>query len=398
MLTRKEPKINQLIKLKYQFAISVPNPNYGKDLNVKHQEHIMIPAVLYALLLVIMAYDSYYFAIFLYQSFKKITIEYSPSVSVIIPVYNNEKIIKKCIQSVLNSHYGIKEIIVVNDGSTDKTRKILDSIPGITVYDIPHSGKAAALNYGITHSSGDIVTLDADTIVNPDTIQVLVGNLKVYSAVAGNVQVLNPKSFLGRAQAVEHVRVAMFRKVALYFNDIDIVPGPIGAFSREIFSKITYGTSIVEDMELTHRLRDKGFTIGYEQDALAYTEMPVNWTSFLRQRFRWMKGNLELVIKKQIPVRKVLTGLVLAFLDIFFVVFCVVHYYYTLILLLFIFESMTMIVGNNREKTHLFVESVFFPVFMLFFDVIFLFSYSAAGICLFKESLSTLLQKNRHHT
>ncbi|MGD2246963.1 MAG: glycosyltransferase [Candidatus Methanofastidiosia archaeon] len=358
----------------------------------------MISAVLYALLLVIMAYDSYYFAIFLYQSFKKITIVYSPPVSVIIPVYNNETTIKKCIQSVLNSHYDIKEIIVVNDGSTDKTRKILDSIPGITVYDIPHSGKAAALNYGITHSSGDIVTLDADTIVNPDTIQVLVRNLKVYSAVAGNVQVLNPKSFLGRAQAIEHVRVAMFRKVAQYFNDIDIVPGPIGAFSREIFSKITYGTSIVEDMELTHHLRDKGFTIGYEQNALAYTEMPVNWTSFLRQRLRWMKGNLELLVKKQIPVKKVLTGLVLAFLDIFFVVFCLVHHYYTLILLLFIFESMTMIVGNHKEKTHLFVESVFFPVFMLFFDVIFLFSYSVAGIYLFKEFLSTLLQKNTHRT
>jgi cellulose synthase/poly-beta-1,6-N-acetylglucosamine synthase-like glycosyltransferase len=358
----------------------------------------MIPAVLYILLFVIMVYDSYYFAIFLYQSFKKITIEYSPSVSVIIPVYNNENTIKKCIQSVFDSNYNIKEIIVVNDGSTDKTKKILDSMDGITVFNIPHSGKGTALNYGITHSSGDIVTLDADTMVNLDTIQVLVRNLKVYHAVAGNVQVLNKEKFLGKAQAIEHVRVAMFRKVAQYFNDIDIVPGPIGAFSREIFSKITYGASIVEDMELTHRLRDKGFTIGYEQNALAYTEMPVNWTSFLRQRFRWMKGNLELLVKKQIPARKVLTGLVLAFLDIFFVIFCLVHYYYTLILLLFIFESMTMIVGNHREKTELFVESVFFPVFMLFFDVIFLFSYSAAGICLFKESLSTLLQKNRHHT
>lgn len=358
----------------------------------------MIPTALYVLLLVIMVYDLYYFAIFIYQSLKKNEIEYSPSVSVIIPVYNNEKTIKKCVQSVLNSHYDIKETIVVNDGSTDKTKQILDSIAGITVYEIPHSGKATALNYGIAHSSGDIVTLDADTVVNPDTIQALVRNLKMYHAVAGNVQVLNKNGFLGRAQAIEHVRVAMFRKVAQYFNDIDIVPGPIGAFSREIFSKITYGASIVEDMELTHHLRDKGFTIGYEQNALAYTEMPASWNSFLKQRFRWMKGNLELLTKKQIPVKKVFTGLLLAFLDLFFVVFCLLNHYYVLILILFMFESMTMIVGNYKEKTHLFAESVFFPVFMLFFDGIFLFSYGASAVYLFKEFLHTLLQKNMPRT
>lgn len=341
---------------------------------------------LYVLLLIIIVYDSYYFGIFLYQSFKKTVIKYSPQISVVVPVYNNELTIEKCIQSILNSDYTIKEIIVVNDGSTDKTKEILDSLTGVTVYHIPHSGKAAALNYGIAHSSHDIVTVDADTVVHEDTVKKLVRNLKVYDAVAGNLHVSTRKGFLGRSQAIEHVRAAMFKKVAQYFDEVDIVPGPIGAFKRHVFSQVQYGTSLVEDMELTQKLREKNFTIGYEQEAKAYTEMPHTWASFLNQRFRWAQGNLKLASKGEIPLRKIIPGYFMACADVLLVVLCVLTHHFLLLFLFFLFESFTMVVGTYKENTNYYAESVLFPVFMIFLDGIFLLSHIHGIISLLKRS------------
>jgi cellulose synthase/poly-beta-1,6-N-acetylglucosamine synthase-like glycosyltransferase len=283
----------------------------------------------------------------------------------------------------------INEVIVVDDGSTDKTKDILHSLTGITVYHIPHAGKAAALNYGITRALYDIVLVDADTIVKKDTIALLVRNLQMYDAVAGNVQVLNRKNFLERAQAVEHVRASMFKRVAQYFDDVDIIPGPIGAFKRDIFTQIRYGISMVEDMELTQKIREKGFSIGYEQMAKVYTRMPGRWVPFLKQRFRWAKGNVQLMVNKDLSLKKVLTGYVLAFLDLFFVAICFVNQYYGVLSLFFLIESLTMVIGNFREKGGCFLESVLFPVFMLFFDGVFLLSHIAGAVSLFRESLNT---------
>ena len=342
----------------------------------------MIQFIILFIFLLVILYDVYYFAIFLYQSFKKTEVEFSPLISVIVPVYNNESTIEECIKSIQNSKYQPKEIIVVNDGSTDNTKDILNTLHGITVYHIPHAGKSAALNYGITHSSHDIVTVDADTVILKDTLTNLVRNLKMYDAVAGNVQVSNRKGFLGRCQAIEHARAAMFKKVAQYFNDIDIIPGPIGAFKREVFSQVEYGTSIVEDMELTQKLK-KEFTIGYEQEAKAYTEMPVSWKSFFNQRFRWAKGNLELLFKGEILFRKILPGYILAFADLFLVSICLWNHSFLILFLFFLFESFTMFMGNLREKTNYYLESALFPVFMLFLDSIFLLTHLYGLISIF---------------
>jgi cellulose synthase/poly-beta-1,6-N-acetylglucosamine synthase-like glycosyltransferase len=334
-----------------------------------------IPDLIGLLFVVLVGYDLSYFTIFLYQSLRNPAGEYSPPISVVIPVYNNESIIGLCIQSVLDSDYALEEVIVVDDGSTDHTWDVLQDLQGITMYSIPHSGKAAALNYGIARSTGDIVTLDADTVVRKDTVRMLVRNLQVYDAVAGNLQVSNGKKFLGRCQAIEHVRVAMFRKVAQYFNDIDIVPGPIGAFRRDVFSRLRYGTSLVEDMELTHYLLKEGFTIGYEQEAKAYTQMPDKWIPFVKQRLRWAKGNLHLLFEGNAPMRKFLTGYGLALADLLLVILCLMYGQYLILMLFLGFESATMVVGTYREGAHLYVESLLFPVFMLFLDSIFLISH-----------------------
>ncbi|MBU6999137.1 MAG: glycosyltransferase family 2 protein [Theionarchaea archaeon] len=344
-----------------------------------------VPDLTVVLLVLIVAYDCYYFVIFLYQSSKKTLLEYTPSCSVIIPVYNDESTIGQCVQSVLDSDYLFEEVIVVNDGSTDGTREVLQNLQGITVYNIPHSGKATALNYGIAHSRGDIVTLDADTYVGRDTVKMLVRNLREYDAVAGNLQVSNVKKFLGRCQAIEHVRVAMFRRVAQYFNEIDIVPGPIGAFRRAVFSRIVYGTSMVEDMELTYNLRHEGFTVGYEQRAKAYTRMPDRWIPFLNQRLRWAKGNLHLLLEGNAPARKFLAGYGLALADLLLVLLCFLYGQYPALLLFLWFESVTMVMGTYKEGANLYAESLAFPIFMLFLDSMFLISHGAGLISILRS-------------
>lgn len=347
----------------------------------------MVEIVLLLLFLMIITYDTYYFVIFLYQSHKKGKIQYNPDVSVVIPVFNNESTIQDCIASILNAHYKIREIIVVDDGSTDDTGPILDSYADerITVYHIPHAGKAAALNYGIERAAAEIVTVDGDTTLLPDTIPNLVRNLKTHDAVAGNLQVSNRKGFLGRCQCIEHVRVAMFRKVSLFFDRIDIVPGPLGAFKKEIFSQLAYGTSTVEDMELTQMLREKGYSIGYEQDAKAYTEMPGTTKQFLNQRLRWAQGNMELASRGVIPVTALLTGYMLAAADMTILMMSLWVNAPGILLFFFIFESCTMIVGTYEEAEPCFIESVFFPIFMLFLDFIYLITHVIAFISLCKS-------------
>ncbi|MBU7043464.1 MAG: glycosyltransferase family 2 protein [Theionarchaea archaeon] len=342
----------------------------------------MMVIITVILFLAVILYDTYYFAIFLYQSTKSCDVTYNPHISVIIPVYNNQSTIKDCIDSVLRSHYDIQEVIVVNDGSIDETSHILDSLhdPRLLIYHISHSGKAAALNYGIERASGDIVTVDADTILTPHTIGNLVRNLKIYDAVAGNVQVSNRTGFLGRCQCIEHIRVAMFRKVSQFFNEIDIVPGPVGAFKKEIFSSLTYGASMVEDMELTRLLKEKGYRIGYEQEAKAYTKMPHTLTHFLTQRLRWARGNLELAGQGTLPLTAVVIGYLLALGDVSILALSIWTHMPEIVLIFFGYESCTMLIGTYREKEPCTIESLFFPVFMLFLDIVFLITYFQAFI------------------
>jgi cellulose synthase/poly-beta-1,6-N-acetylglucosamine synthase-like glycosyltransferase len=255
------------------------------------------------------------------------------------------------------------------------------------VYHIPHAGKAAALNYGIERAVKDIGVVDADTTLASQTIGNVVRNLKIYDAVAGNLQVLNRKGFLGRCQCIEHVRAAMFRKVSQFFDTIDIVPGPVGAFRKEIFSRFTYGSSVVEDMELTHLLRESGYAIGYEQDAKAYTQMPETLNHFLNQRLRWARGNLELVREGRLPLQTLIIGYLLALGDLSILALSIWVNAPEIVLFFFGYESCTMIVGTLRERESCILESVFFPVFMLFLDAIYIITYFQACIQLYKGKI-----------
>ena len=230
------------------------------------------------------------------------------SVAVVVPAYNEETVVLQTVRSLLAcQHPAAFEIIVVDDGSTDKTYALLREAFAaeklVTVVTQENSGKPAALNHGIALTNADIVvTLDADTVFTRDTILRLAAwfaDPKI-GAVAGNAKVGNRINFLTRCQALEYVTSQNLDRRALTLLDsVTVVPGAVGAWRRDVviaaggFSNET----LAEDADLTIRIQRMGYGVAYEDRAVALTEAPDTMRGFLRQRFRWMFGTLQVAWK-----------------------------------------------------------------------------------------------------
>ena len=225
------------------------------------------------------------------------------NVSVIIPAFNEEKVIANCISSILLNSYPEFDIIVVDDGSTDRTYEIVMDIFGgnkkVKVYKTLNRGKSHALNFGINHAGGEIViTLDADTIFKRDTIQKLIRNFydEDVAAVAGNVKVGNRINLLTKCQALEYITSQnLDRRAFNYTNCILVVPGAVGAYRKSVVTELGgfSDQTLTEDTDLTMRILRDGYTILNEPESAGLTEAPENIGSFIRQRYRWVYGTLQ---------------------------------------------------------------------------------------------------------
>ena len=231
-----------------------------------------------------------------------------PAVSVIVPAYNEEKVVGRTIASLLEQDYqGDVEIVVVDDGSPDSTYQVaLDAFGAdarVTVLTKPNGGKASALNHGVARARGQLVIgLDADTLFAPDTIRRLVAPLADprVGAVAGNAKVGNRINLVTRWQAVEYVTSQNLDRRAFALLDcITVVPGAIGAWRRELVVRAGGFTddTLAEDQDLTLAIRRMGFSIAYADDAIAYTEAPDTLRGLAKQRFRWSFGTLQCMWK-----------------------------------------------------------------------------------------------------
>jgi peptidoglycan-N-acetylglucosamine deacetylase len=226
-----------------------------------------------------------------------------PAVTVLIPAYNEEAVIVQTVTSVLLSDLNDIHVIVVDDGSKDRTLELLQSnFGGNKAVQIIHQvnrGKAAALSNALSHAQTDIVvTIDADTEIEPDAIRRLLRHFSDPSvaAVAGNVKVGNRSRWLTRWQALEYVTSQNMEKRAFdLLNCITVVPGALGAWRKRAIEEgggITADT-VAEDADLTIAIRRLGWRIAYDEDAIAWTEAPVTPAALIRQRFRWTFGTLQ---------------------------------------------------------------------------------------------------------
>lgn len=230
--------------------------------------------------------------------------DYQPSITVIIPAYNEQKVILQTITSLLASdHPADFHIVVVDDGSTDNTyatvRDAYCDEPRVAVFRKENGGKASALNFGVEQADTEIVVaLDADTIFARDTISKLVrhfSNPKV-GAVAGNAKVGNRINIMTRWQALEYVTSQnLDRRAFEVLNCITVVPGSVGAWRRELIEAAGGFTdlTLAEDADLTMTLRKQGYSIVYDDEAIGLTEAPDTVRGFIKQRFRWMYGTLQ---------------------------------------------------------------------------------------------------------
>lgn len=218
-------------------------------------------------------------------------LESYPLVSIIVPAYNEERVIARTLESLVEADYPNKEIIIVDDGSTDNTLAIASSYEkfGIRVYHKENGGKHSALNYGIRLSKGEIiVTVDADSIVGRDAIKGLVKKFRSeeVSAVCGNIKVLNRMNWVTKCQALEYIAsINIFRRAFDLFGAVAVVPGALGAFRRSVLEAggLYDPDTIVEDFDTTVKTLKAGRIVQASSEALAYTEpQPASATSIGR--------------------------------------------------------------------------------------------------------------------
>jgi cellulose synthase/poly-beta-1,6-N-acetylglucosamine synthase-like glycosyltransferase/peptidoglycan/xylan/chitin deacetylase (PgdA/CDA1 family) len=227
------------------------------------------------------------------------------SVSIVVPAYNERTTIGPAVRSLaLSAHHDIR-VIVVDDASTDGTAEEVETLDlgNVRVVRIPPGGKPTALNTGAALSTSDIIVMvDADTVVEPDSVHRLVQPFADPSvgAVAGNVKVGNRRGVLGQWQHIEYViGFNLDRRLYDTFGCLPTIPGALGAFRRQALADAG-GLSLetlAEDTDLTMAIHRAGWQVVYEESARAHTEAPATLGQLWKQRYRWSYGTMQAMWK-----------------------------------------------------------------------------------------------------
>jgi len=226
-----------------------------------------------------------------------------PSVSVIVPVWNEETTVLKTIFSLLKLNYPKDRlsIFIVDDGSTDNTWKVVQRFARnkqIKLLKKENGGKYTALNYALEFVDSDLVgCLDADSYVHPEALKRIVAKFEdsEVMAVTPSVKIFEPRGILGLIQKSEYIFGIFLRKVFSYLNALYITPGPFSIFRRDVFRKIggykkAHNT---EDMEIAMRMQKNNMKIGNVSNAFIYTVAPTNLFKLYKQRLRWVYGFIK---------------------------------------------------------------------------------------------------------
>ena len=231
----------------------------------------------------------------------------SLSVTVLIPAFNEERVIGESIRGILASTHQNLNVIVIDDGSADGTSEAVRTgffdEPRVKLITAQNGGKARAVNIGLARATGDIVVvLDADTQFEPSTISRLVrwfADPKI-GAVAGNAKVGNRINMLTRWQALEYITAQNLERRALAaLGCITVVPGAVGAWRREIIVQLGGfpADTLAEDQDLTIQIQREGEKVIFDSSAVAWTEAPDTIAGLAKQRFRWAFGTLQCMWK-----------------------------------------------------------------------------------------------------
>ena len=367
--------ISGLLSLILLFIIIYTLPQTVLDVS-SLLEYSTIVALVIFLFVLIFRYFAILIMAYLYinQYTYKPTSGFFPFVSIIVPVYNEEKVVTESIKSLLDLNYSNYEIIIVNDGSTDNTKNVTEALVGyqkgrlsdikVSLINKPNGGKAQALNAGIKYSKAEIVLcMDGDSQLAPDSIKVAVRHFSnpEIGAVAGNVKVINRGKLLTDLQALEYIEgLNMARSAQSFVNLVNIIPGPIGLFRKKAIEEAGFYSSdtFAEDADLTLKILANGWKIYYEPNSISYTEAPEKLHELLKQRYRWKRGIIQSIRKH----KKVMINPTINFGD-------------TFIMWTMVYEALIWPVMNIAAN-------VFFIVAAIFFGFTSLIFFWWAGLCL----------------
>jgi len=229
-------------------------------------------------------------------------------VSVLIPAFNEERVIERSVMHVLSSENVQLEVIVIDDGSKDRTSEIIEKAfaddPRVHLIKLENCGKARALNHGLALARSEIViALDADTQFEPGTIARLArwfASDDRLAAVAGNAKVGNRINIVTKWQALEYITAQNLERRALArLGAMTVVPGAIGAWRKQAILEVGGypPETLAEDQDLTIAVQRKDWNVAYDQGAVAWTEAPQTLKQLARQRFRWAFGTIQCVWK-----------------------------------------------------------------------------------------------------
>lgn len=226
-----------------------------------------------------------------------------PPVSLLIAAYNEEEVIRETFRGIRQQDYPNQiEVVLVDDGSEDNTIAELEKLrlPNLKIIRAEHGGKANALNLGLKHCSHEIITtIDADTFLYKNALTRIVSRLLSdadYAAVAGHVLVKNERmSRLSRMQSWDYMLgISAVKMQQGLFHGTLVAQGAFSVFKKKPLLELKgWRQRIGEDIVLTWALLKKGYRVGYEPTAFAFTHAPLNYYGFFRQRQRWARGMIE---------------------------------------------------------------------------------------------------------
>ena len=229
-----------------------------------------------------------------------------PTVTIMVPCWNEQSTISKTVHSLLNLNYPKDKlkIMLIDDGSTDNTWEVIQKFQNkkqIEIYHKENGGKHSALNFGLTKNTSDLIgCLDADSYVDKDALK----NIVVYfqdketMAVTPSVKVWQPKTIIQIIQKVEYSWGILIRKMLSYIGALYVTPGPFSIFRKEVFENLggyRYAHQ-TEDMEMAVRMQSHHYKIANSHNAFVYTVAPDTLRKLYKQRIRWTYGFIKNVI------------------------------------------------------------------------------------------------------
>ncbi|MCP4991055.1 MAG: poly-beta-1,6 N-acetyl-D-glucosamine synthase [Colwellia sp.] len=231
-----------------------------------------------------------------------------PSVSILLPCYNEGENVDETISFLIKQNYPDYEIVAINDGSKDDTGERLDRLArqcsSLIVAHQPNQGKAAALNHALSCARGEIlVCIDGDALLDENAVKWMVShfiNSPQVGAVTGNPRVRTRSTIVGKLQTGEFSSIiGLIKRSQQLYGTIFTISGVVCAFRRSAIEYVgNWSTDMVtEDIDITWKLQIAGWQVRYEAQAVCWVLMPETFKGLYKQRLRWAQGGSEVFWK-----------------------------------------------------------------------------------------------------